>query len=204
MNREVIVLGAGGHAKVVVSTLEAAGYQVVGLFDDNSARIGSQVLGVPVLGPLAAVTEATTRQAVIGIGDNRTRRKLAEQFDLEWLAVVHPQAYVHASVTLGSGSVVFAGAVVQPDTRIGSHVVLNTSCSVDHDCILEEFVHIGPGSRLAGTIFVGQGAFLGIGSVVLPNRRIGEWSVVGGGGVVVHNPPAHATVAGVPARLLQK
>jgi UDP-perosamine 4-acetyltransferase len=158
--RPVAVIGAGGHAKVVISTLLAAGFEVACVYE-----------------------------------------KMAGRFEqIEWLAVVHPAAYVHPSVKIAEGTVVFAGAVIQPDAVIGAHAIINTGATVDHDCAIGDFVHVAPGTNLAGGVRVGRGAFLGIGSAVIPYRSIGEWTTVGAGGVVIDDLPARITAVGVPAR----
>lgn len=197
----VIVVGAGGHGKVVVATLQAAGRTVAEVWDDDPGKAGGELLGVPVVGPIAErIAEAEGRQAVLGIGDNRIRRRLAADLPLTWISAVHPSAVVHSSVRVGEGTVVFAGAVVQPDAVLGRHAIVNTGATVDHDCGIGDFVHVAPGVHLAGEVSVGEGAVLGIGVKVLPGRTVGAWATVGAGSVVVHDVPAEATVAGIPAR----
>lgn len=199
-SRHAVVLGSGGHAKVVIATLQAAGWQVVGAFDDAPERRGGAVLGAPVLGPLEAALGAEADGAVLAIGDNRARRAIAGRLELPWISVAHPDAVVHPSVVLGAGTVVFAGAVVQPDTAVGRHTIINTGASIDHDCRLGDFVHVAPGVRLAGGVTVGEGCLVGIGAVVVPGISIGAWATVGAGAAVVRPVPGGTTVAGVPAR----
>lgn len=200
----VAVIGGGGHAKVVISTLRAAGVAVGAVFDDDSSRHGSELLGVPVRGPAAAAAGLDMRRAVLAIGDNRARRRLAEALgsELEWLTVVHPRAWVDAGARLGAGTVVFAGAVVQPGAEIGAHAIVNTAASVDHDCRIGDFAHLGPGCRLCGGVTVGEGTLIGVGCSVVPGVTIGAWAAVGAGAAVVRDLPAEATAAGVPARPL--
>jgi sugar O-acyltransferase (sialic acid O-acetyltransferase NeuD family) len=197
----VAVIGAGGHAKVVIATLAAAGYPIAGVFDDDRHKWGAAIRGVPVRGPL---TECRTfRRAVIAVGNNRARCEIALAFpEMEWATVAHPTAHVDSCARLGPGAVVCAGAVVQPDAVLGAQVIVNTGASVDHDCEVEDGVHLAPGVRLAGGVRIGRGAFLGIGSVVIPNLRIGEWTTVGAGAVVIQDLPARVTAVGVPARPL--
>ena len=204
--RNVYVIGAGGHAKVVISTLQAAGFSVSGAFDDDSQKWGYQILGAPVLGPVEAAKEFTGKGSfVIGVGDNARRKALAETLgDLEWGIVIHPRSYVHPSARLGPGTVVFAGAVIQPGTVLGGHCIVNTSATVDHDCRIESYVHLAPGVHLAGGVEVGEGAMVGIGSSVVPNIRIGRWTVVGAGAVVVRDLPSNVTAVGVPARVIRE
>lgn len=195
---DVYVLGAGGHAKVVIATLRSAGHAVRGAFSDRADDHGRLVLGVPVLGPIESLFDHPQAPVVIAIGDNRARQKLAEM-PAPWMTCVHPGATVHESATVAAGTVVFAGVVVQPEARIGSHAILNTACTIDHECQLEDFAQIGPGAHLGGNCHVGEGAFVGLGAAVIHGVRIGTWAIVGAGAAVIRDVAAHTTVVGVPA-----
>lgn len=197
----VVVLGAGGHAKVIIATLEAAGYEVVAAFDDDQAKRGRALIGVPIKGTLDDFAQSGYERAVIAIGDNSTRSRLAEQFPhAGWVTVIHPRACVHSSVKVGAGTVIFAGAIVQPDTVIGAHVIVNTAATIDHDCLVDDLAHIAPGAHLAGGVRIHRGALLGIGAAVAPLRTVGEWATVGAGAAVVDDIAPGATVVGLPAR----
>ncbi len=197
-NASLVLLGGSGHAKVVIAAVRAAGGEVSACYDDNEALWGQSILGVPVRGHASEIAEGTP--AVIAIGDNAVRKRLAGELKLSWQTVVHPSAWVHESVRIGAGSVVFAGAVLQPDTVLGQHVIVNTAASVDHDGAIGDFVHLAPGVHLAGGVVVGEGAFLGVNAGVIQYRRIGAWTTVGAGGIVVRDLPDHVTAVGVPAR----
>ncbi len=204
-NFQVGVIGAGGHAKVVVSTLLAAGYRVLGILDDDRRKHGGRLLGVPLLGPTRDAGRYPGARWVIAIGDNRQRKAVAERLHKTvWQTVVHPNADVHPSVKLGPGTIIFSGAVVQPDAVLGSHVIVNTAAGIDHDCIIADYAHIAPGAQLAGNVSVGEGALLGVGCAVIPGRRIGDWTTVGAGAAVVRNLPGGIVAAGVPARTLRQ
>lgn len=195
----IIVIGAGGHAKVVISTLRALGHTQLLCFDDDPARHNTLVLGVPVRGAIAEAREIACAGAVIAIGTDSVRRSLSA-LDLPWISVVHPSAVVDPSAKIGRGTVVFAGCVVQPDATIGEHVIVNTMASVDHDSVVDDFAQLCPGVRLAGAVQIGEEAFLGTGAVVAPGVKIGARAVLGAGGVLLHDLAAGARAFGVPAR----
>jgi UDP-perosamine 4-acetyltransferase len=194
------VIGAGGHAKVVIAAMQASGIDVIAVWDDDPARAGQAVLGVKVQGPIAAAASLGALPTVLAIGDNRTRAQLANSLSLQWLTVVHPRAWVHEAARIDPGAVVCAGAVVQPGCVIGAHAIVNTSASVDHDCIVGEFVHLGPGVNLCGGVFVDTGALVGVGACARPNTRIGAWSTVGAGSVIIEPVAAGVIAVGCPAR----
>ncbi|MFZ2348901.1 MAG: acetyltransferase [Candidatus Bipolaricaulis anaerobius] len=198
------VIGGGGHAKVVLSTLVEAGIPVAGIFDDDLQKQGLVLMGHKVIGTISAAKAMPSQTGVIAIGANQIRQTLARELvDWKWLRVVHPKAYIHPSAILGPGTVVFAGAVVQPDTHVGAHVIINTGATVDHDCVIGDFVHLAPGVHLAGNVTVEEGAFIGMGAVVLPGVRVGAWDVVGAGAAVVEDLPPRVTAVGIPAKPLR-
>lgn len=203
---DVVIIGAGGHAKVVAATARDAGYKVVAFCDDDPAKAGTTVAGIPVISEsdLNRLNKETI-QAVVAIGDNNARTRVVKQYQdsVNWVTLVHPRANIDPSVRLGIGTVVFAGACIQPDTVIGDHCIINTGATVDHDCLISDFVHIGPGVNLAGGVKIGQGSLLGVGTAVIPGKSIGEWSIIGAGGAVVDDLPGHVTAAGVPARVIK-
>jgi sugar O-acyltransferase (sialic acid O-acetyltransferase NeuD family) len=194
----VVLVGAGGHAKVVLATLRACGCEVAFVVDDDTAKQGTEWLGLPVVAPEGRLGSAP---AILGIGNNEQRARFARRFEsTTWAQAVHPRAFVDPTASIGAGTVVFAGAVVQAGARIGRHAIVNTGATVDHDCVVGDFVHVCPGVHLAGGVVVGEGAFLGIGSVAKPAVHIGAWSIVGAGAAVVQDLEPHAKAVGVPAR----
>jgi sugar O-acyltransferase (sialic acid O-acetyltransferase NeuD family) len=200
-SERISILGAGGHSKVVIGTAEAAGYQIAGVFDDRAELWGQTVLGYRIEGPVGAAT-ANGYRAVTAVGSNAARRDLAERVGVRWVSLVHPSAQVHRSVSIDAGTVVFAGVVLQPDTVIGRHVIINTAATVDHDCEIGDLSHVAPGAHLAGSVRIGEGALIGVGAAVMPGMSVGTWSVVGAGAAVVTGIPDGSTWAGVPAKPL--
>jgi sugar O-acyltransferase (sialic acid O-acetyltransferase NeuD family) len=199
----LLIVGAGGHAKVVADILICQGMPVLGFLDDNLKPQDAHCLGLPILGSIDDYQSHSPTGLVMGIGDNATRMAVAERLGNEaqplWHTAVHPSAIVARSVRIGEGTVIAAGAVVNPDAVIGRYVIINTGATIDHDCNIGDFCHIAPGANLAGGTCVGEGSLIGIGATVTPYHSIGSWTVVGAGAVVVCNIPDNVVAKGVPA-----
>ena len=197
------VLGAGGHAKVIISTLDSCDIKVSGIFDDRKELTGQSILGVPILGTISESRKYKVKKAVIGIGSNMVRDSLSREYDYNWITVIHPEAVVDSSVKIGKGSVVFAGAVINAETIINDHVIINTGALIDHDCIIGSYSHICPGSILTGAVQVHARSFLGAGSKVIPGKKIGQDVIVGAGTVVIKDIPDSCTAVGNPAVIIK-
>ena len=201
MGQELIILGAGGHAKVLLATAIAAGWSCISLYDDDNSKHGHSLFGITIKGPLPPGELIQNSWTVIGIGFNELREKVSQRYpSVRWATLVHPSAVLHDTVQLGAGSVVLAGCVIQPDSIIGRHCIINTSASVDHDCKIGDFVHMAPGSTLAGGVNLGRSVFVGIGALVIPGIQIGDHTTIGAGACVVNNLPPNITAVGLPAR----
>lgn len=200
----VLILGAGGHAKVVADILRTQSIDILGFLDDDPTIWTSKPMGIPVLGAIETYVDYAPTGLVFGIGSNRVRQQIIERLgpgvDSLWINAIHPTASISSTVSLGKGTVLMAQAVINADTQVGDHVIINSAATVDHDCVLGDFCHIAPGSHLAGGVRVGVGALIAIGAVVIPYRSVGDWAIVGAGATVIHDVPAHATVVGTPAR----
>lgn len=205
--KRLAILGASGHGKVVADTAECCGWQVIEFFDD--AWPGLKKNGVwRVVGGTTDLIEqlADFDGVVVAIGNNSVRRdKLVElrTGGARLATLIHPAASVSRYATIGEGTVVFAGAVVNADAFVGLGGILNTSCSIDHDCVLGETVHISPGARLAGGVHVGDLSWVGIGASVRQLICVGKRAMVGAGSVVVSDIPDDVIVAGVPAKRMR-
>lgn len=200
---EVYIIGAGGHGKVVVRAAQLRGHRVVAVFDDDPARIGQTLCGVPIVSTICSLRSHPPRPALIAIGNNARRMELAATLDLPWLTLLHLSSIVDSSAKIGWGAVVFAGAVVQVDAIVGDHAIVNDNATVEHDCVVGAGAHVSCNACLTGEVRVGNGALIGAGAVVLPRIEIGDFAIVGAGAVVTADVPAHATVVGNPARLLR-
>ena len=201
----LLILGAGGHAKVVAETALASGTASSVSFLDDSPTTTS--LGFPVLGPLSLSLDSSLSlrfsNACVALGDSVTRllwinRLLDSGYCLP--TIIHPTSWISPSASIDKGSVVFAHAVIQSECSIGTGSIINTSCSVDHNSFLSSGVHISPGARLAGSVSVGFRSWIGIGASVIQQIQIGSDVTVGAGAVVTRDLPDSVTAVGVPAR----
>lgn len=205
----IVVIGAGGHAKVVLEALRAAALgEVVGLVD--AAPGAAAVLGVPVLGgdeALPRLRAEGVEAAVVALGNNALRERVGrrlQEMGFALPAVVHPAALVSPSARVEEGAVVMARAVVGTETVVGALAIVNTGAVLDHDNRLGRAAHVAPGCALAGNVWVGERALVGVGSAVRPGTRIGADAVVGAGSAVVAEVPERAMVGGAPARPLRQ
>ena len=203
----LLVIGAGGHGKVVADAGRETGRWEEIAFVDDGIPPGTEVLGYPVIGAgvhLGAL-RADYRECVVAIGNNALRWKLMQsalEAGFETPVIVHPRAHVSVSATIGMGTTVMAGAVVQADARLGEGVIVNTSASVDHDCEVGDATHICPGVSLGGAVRIGRECWIGIGSTVREGVNIGSNSVIGAAAGVVNDLPSGVTAVGLPARVV--
>lgn len=205
----LLIWGASGHAAVVADVVRCEGrYDIAGCIDDLNPQkrmtLAGEVLGASDL--LPELRRQGLSHILIAIGDNAVRRRLAARaiaMGFELATAIHPRATCASSVTLGPGSVLMAGSVVNPGAKLGSNVIINTCASVDHECDLGDGVHICPGSHLAGNVIVGQGTMIGVGAVVREGIHIGKECIIGAGAAVVSDVPDHSLVVGVPGRVVR-
>lgn len=189
--------GASGHAKVIIDILRANHEIVEALFDDN--EMIQTLHGYPVLrsseakGPL-----------IISIGSNAIRKRIAENLNVTFGKACHPSAIVSEAAIINDGTVVMQGAIVQSDACVGKHCIINTGASVDHECLIEDYVHISPHCTLCGNVSVGEGSWIGAGSVIIPGVKIGKWCVIGAGSVVTKDIPDNVLAVGNRCKVIKK
>jgi sugar O-acyltransferase (sialic acid O-acetyltransferase NeuD family) len=177
--------------------------QPLGYVDDNPAFANQHLLGLPVLGTFADICRIDHDALIVAIGNNRTRCNLYERLKAsgEHFAIAsHPRAIIARDVVIQPGTVICAGVVINPGSVIGRNVIVNTSCSIDHHCRIADHAHIAPGAHLGGDVTIDGGTLIGIGATVMPQRKVGAWSIVGASALVTRDVPAQVTVTGVPAR----
>jgi UDP-perosamine 4-acetyltransferase len=208
MIKPVIIIGGGGHARVLISTLKTLRREIIGILHPDLTMAGQLIEGIPVLGDDDKVLEYPTDEIelVNGIGSvssTEKRKSIYTSFKhngYSFARVIHPAATIAGDVRLMEGVQIMAGAVLQTGCDIGENAIINTGAVIDHDCTIGEHAHIAPGAVLSGGVSIGAMGHIGTAAIVIQGITIGEKTVVGAGSVVVHDIPAGITVVGVPAR----
>lgn len=190
--KNVVILGAGGHAHVVADIVSAEGNNVVAFLDDDLSQKDSS-------GPIGDYKKYSDCEFIIAIGDASVRQRLSK-LNVQWHIAVHPSAVVSPSVILQDGTVVMPRAVINARTSVGKHCIVNTGSIVEHDNILEDFVHISVGAKLGGTVRIGKNTMIGIGSIVKNNIKICDDVIIGAGATVVDDINEKGTYVGTPAK----
>jgi sugar O-acyltransferase (sialic acid O-acetyltransferase NeuD family) len=208
MTRPVIVVGAGGHAKVVIDMLLASSIEIIGATDSKPEKMGTFILGIPVIGTDEVISQYKPEDIVLvngigSVGSAAVRTGIFHYFrnmGYSFMTLIHPSAIISLEVVVGEGVQIMAGAIVQPGCKIGSNSILNTGVSVDHDCFIGSHVHLAPRVTLSGGVYTGDGVHVGTGAVIIQGVQIGRDSIVGAGAVVINHVAESAKVIGVPAR----
>lgn len=199
MNR-LIIIGASGHGKVVADIAVRNGYQDIVFLDDNERT--KTCAGFPVVG---SSMNAPAGDIFVAIGEAKDRKRLMEYYQDRLIpTLIHPNATVAPNAEIGAGTVVTAGAVINPSAKIGSGCIINTCSSVDHDCVVSDYVHVAVGAHLCGAVTVGKGTMIGAGATVINNVNVCEDCIIGAGAVVIHNIKMPGIYIGVPAEIKTK
>lgn len=197
---EVIIVGASGHGKVIADIIEKSGDSIVGYLDDDTS-LGKDFNSYPILGTVSDYIAYKDCSYIIAIGDSEIRKRISEKMaDVKWYNAIHPDAVVAKNVSIGEGTVIMAGVIVNPGTTIGVHCIINSSAVVEHDNTIGDYSHISVGAKLAGTVHIGKSTWVGIGAVVSNNINICDNVIIGAGGVVINNIEEQGTYVGVPVR----
>ncbi|MCP4522490.1 MAG: acetyltransferase [Cytophagales bacterium] len=197
----MLLYGAGGHAKVVMDCILSHNQEVGGIFDDKSELLSLN--GFDVLGPYDP-NYLAEQEIVISIGDNQLRKNVVKDIKHQFGKAIHSSAIVSDYAHVGEGSVIMHNTVLQSGAKVGKHCIINTSSSIDHSCIIEDFAHISPKVTLCDNVKVGKGTHIGAGATVIPRITIGKWCVIGAGAVITQNLPDYSFVVGVPGKVIRK
>lgn len=193
----MIIYGASGHGKVIADILKKNGFTNISFWDDDPY---AKVAGYYVCRPLPTFKED---KIIIAIGNNGARKRINDSNDYQYDRAIHPNSIIGENIIIQDGSVVMAGSIINSSTNIGKHCILNTSCCVDHDCEIGDFVHVAPNATLLGGVKIGIGTFIGAGSTILQGISIGEWAIIGAGAVILQDVPSNAVVVGNPGKILK-
>jgi len=203
----IFVIGHGGHSKVVSDIIRSnKSYQIIGYLDNKYEEV--QIINNEFCGPIRAAKQLikhfTDVKFVIAIGDNKVRKAIVEQLELNfeyYATLIHPLASISPTAIIGHGTVVMPNSVINADAVIGNHCIINSCSVIEHDNRIEDFVHLCPNSTIAGTVELGEGACVGSGATIIPNKIIGEWTIIGAGATVIDHLPPHCLAVGTPAKV---
>ncbi len=197
MQKNVIIIGAGGHGKVIADIVEASGDKLIGFFDDN---LSGKIMGYDILGKTENYAEYPEAFFVIAVGNNKIRRKIAEKIKgAKLYTAIHPSASVSKYAKIGAGSVVCAGGVVAPEVKLGEHCIVNHGAVADHECKIGAFTHISPNASVCGQCEIGESCHIGAGAVIKNNVFICKNVTVGIGAAVAKSIDESGTYVGIPA-----
>lgn len=202
MKNRLIIIGAGGHGKVIADIAMKNGYTDICFIDDHST---GTCLDFPIIGTGKDIINFNDGKTdfIIAIGNNKIRKNIAESNAVNWVTLVHPSAQVANFTAIGEGSVVMPGAVINVCANVGKHCIINSGAVVEHDNIIEDYVHISPNAALGGTVKIMESTHIGIGAIVKNNINISKDVIVGAGAVVVKDITANGIYIGIPARKIK-
>jgi sugar O-acyltransferase (sialic acid O-acetyltransferase NeuD family) len=212
--KNLVIFGTGGFAREVHQIIEdinsrSPTLNFLGFLDENHEQHNAEVHGCKILGGIDWLikTDAKDVFIVVAIGNPKSKRKIVENINKEtkakFITLIHPHACVGNRVTIGDGSIICAGTLITTDITLGSHVIVNIGSTVGHDAVMQDYVTVAPTVNVSGAVWVGEGTDLGTGSTIIQGKKIGAWSIVGAGAVVVNDIDANVTVVGAPARTIK-
>lgn len=196
---QINLYGASGHALVIMDIVHANKIAIGLLYDDNPKT--NDIDGIKIERP---TQNNITGPLIIAIGDNNIRKRIASSVNVEFCqGIAHPSAILSPKASIGPGTVVMQGAIVQSNARIGAHCIINTGASVDHECVIDDFVHISPHATLCGNVHIGESSWIGANSIVIPGKKIGKNCIIGAGSVVNKDIPDNTLAVGNPVRFFK-
>jgi len=206
--KDLVIFGAGSVGRLVYNIIDdinqdTPDWHVLGFLDSDQQKHGTEINGVPVLGGIQWLEEHCPLWAIVAVSQPTARRELATSINrrahIRFATLVHPLAWLARRVQIGDGTLIYPGVLVDPDVQIGSHVILNKHCTIGHDTTIGDYTTVAPGVNIGGAVRIGPGCNLGINCATIQGISIGDWSIVGGGALVIHDLPANVTAVGVPA-----
>jgi acetyltransferase EpsM len=202
--KNIIIFGSGGHSMVIIDLIkELKQHTIVGIYDDKKEGFFE---GIRIIGKINNDVDNVIKDAdeyIIAIGDNSTRKYIYEKFyTLHWATLIHPRSIVSKSASIDEGTVVLAGAIIQPGVTIGKHCIINTNSNIDHESYINSFSSICPGVTICGKVNIRELTFIGANSTIIQGITVGKNCIVGAGTVVIKNVNDNCKIVGNPARML--
>ncbi len=208
---KIVIIGAGGQARIVYEILSYNhNLEVVAFIDNVTPKKDEYIMDIPVVGDHSVIPKLVkngVRGTIVAVGENKIRAAHYEKLKdmgMELVSAIHPNSIIAPSVRTGDGVTIAMGAIISTGSIIGNNVIINTGATIDHEDNIEDHVHVGPGCSLAGRVTVKRGAFVGIGSVVREYLTIGENTIIGAGSVVLEDMPDNVVAVGTPAKVIKK
>lgn len=197
----MIIYGASGHAKVIIDIIASQDYESIDFIIDDDRSI-SRLLEFKVTHDLTQ--EMMNQKAVIAIGNNLIRKKVAKKFQNSFCeALVHNSAVISENTKLGDGTVIMPNTVVNSSSKIGAHCIINTGSVIEHDVLIDDYVHVSPSATVTGNVEIGEGSHIGAGATIIPGIKIGKWVTIGAGAVIINDIPDFAVVVGNPGKVIK-
>ena len=207
--KEVVIIGAGGHAKVVIDIILQRekilndNLIIKGILDDTfKENEEKKIFGIPIVGKINKILELPSNiYYIIAIGNNTIRKKIAQNYEkIKYITLIHPKAVIAENVSISTGTVLMAGSIVNSYTKIGKHCIINTGSIIEHDNTIEDYVHISPRATLCGGVIVEEESWIGAGSTIIQGLKIGKKVIIGAGAVAIKNVENFSTMIGIPAK----
>ena len=210
MKKEVVIIGAGGHAKVIADIIYKSGDIVLGFLDDNK-ELGSNIIKEPKLSVIGTINDIHKIQQknnsinfIIGIGDNKTRRTIAEKYnDINYYTAIHPTAQIGIDIEIEKGTTIMANTCINTSSKIGKHCIINTGSIIEHDNKIGDYVHISPNATLCGTVEIGENTHVGAGTTIKNNIKICDNTIIGCGTIIIRDIWEKGTYVGIPSQKIK-
>ena len=202
--QNIVIIGGGGHSKVVVDIINTqthSNYNIIGYFDDDKKK---DLCNIPYLGEIKNIKNCESENYhIIAIGNIRIRRQIYKQYNkLRYISLVHHKSIVSQDAIIEEGTVICAGAIVQPKVKIGKCCIINTNSNIDHESIICDFVNINPSATLCGNVLIGKNTIVGANATIIEKIKIGKCNIIGAGSVIIRDTDGHSKLVGVPGKLL--
>ena len=205
--RNIILIGAGGHSKVIVDIINTQRHQwgikynIIGYYDDDEK---SNLYDILYLGKINKIENCESNvYFTIAIGDCNIRKKIYEKYDkLQYISLIHPKSIISQSAIIEQGTIICAGAIIQPDVKIGKFCIINTNSNIDHESIICNFVNINPSATLCGNVFIGNNTYIGANATIIEKIKIGSYNIIGAGCVIIRNTEDNSKLVGIPGKLI--